>query len=86
MDKAEISKKVKEIIIKSLGLKKDSSEIIGQDLIAELGINSIDALEIFVWIENTFEIQISDEDLSAELIASLEGLTDYIYNKKQLSA
>ncbi|MHB1392538.1 MAG: acyl carrier protein [Clostridia bacterium] len=86
MDKVDISQKVKEIIIKSIGLKIDPSEVIGQDLIGELGINSIDALEIFVWIENTFEIQISDEDLSAELVASLAGLTDYIYNKKSLSA
>jgi acyl carrier protein len=82
MDRTEIMNDIKEIIIKSMNLQKEPSEIIGQDLINEIGINSIDALEIFVWIENKFEIQIADEDLSDELLNSLDSLADYIIKKK----
>lgn len=82
MDRTEIMNDIKEIIIKSMNLQKEPSEIVGQDLINEIGINSIDALEIFVWIENKFEIQIADEDLSDELLNSLDSLADYIIKKK----
>ena len=62
--------------------KNDIKEkVLDNDLIAELGINSVDALEIFVWVENTFDIQIDDEDLSAELLGSIDYLCDYIYKK-----
>lgn len=83
MDRTEIVSDIKEIIIKSMGLQKEPSEIVGQDLINEIGINSIDALEIFVWIENKFEIQIADEDLGDELLNSLDSLADYIIKKKE---
>ena len=64
-----------------MSFKDDKNNIVGNDLIAELGINSVDALEIFVWVENTFDIQIDDEDLSAELLGSIDYLCDYIYKK-----
>lgn len=82
MEKEQIVKKVKEIIISSLDLKIQPEEILGEDLINEVGINSIDALEIFVWIENEFDIEIEDEDLSDQLIASVDGLADYIIKRK----
>ncbi|MBD5534791.1 MAG: acyl carrier protein [Lachnospiraceae bacterium] len=82
MEKEQIVKKVKEIIISSLDLKIQPEEIVGEDLINEVGINSIDALEIFVWIENEFDIEIEDEDLSDQLIASVDGLADYIIKRK----
>lgn len=81
MKTEEISNKIKEIIISSLELKITSDKIIGKDLVSEFGINSIDALEIFVSIENAFDIQFEDEDLSAELLASINELTDYIKRK-----
>lgn len=81
MNREEIKNKVLEIIIKCLDIQIDASEIEGDNMILELGINSIDALEIFVWIENTFEIQIEDEDLSADLIESLDSIVNYVLKK-----
>jgi len=80
MKKEDIALKLKQIIIKSIGLKKTPDEIEGKDLIAELGINSVDAVEILVWVENTFKFQIPDEDLNADLIRSLDGFAEYIYS------
>jgi acyl carrier protein len=83
MNKGEVIKTLKEIIVNSMELKKDPSEIVGIDMILELGINSVDALEILVWIENTFDMQIPDEDLNADLLRSIENLADYIVRKKE---
>lgn len=81
MEKNEVISTLKEVIIKSMEIEKKPEDINGQDLIAELGINSVDALEILVWVENTFEIQIEDEDLNADLISSIDGFADYIVSK-----
>lgn len=84
MSKETIREQIKEIIVQCLSSQITKEDIVGNDLINELGINSVDALEIFVWIENTFEIQIDDEDLNSELIASLDNITEYVYRKKNI--
>ncbi|WP_458009855.1 acyl carrier protein [Jutongia sp. SJQ-6] len=77
----EVCEELKEIIIDSLELTKAKEEIDGSDLMNELNINSIDALEILVRIENTYDIIIPDEDLSAKLFESLEGLANYVIGR-----
>ena len=84
MSKEIIKEQIKEIIVQCLSSQIAKEDIIGNDLINELGINSVDALEIFVWIENTFEMQIDDEDLNSELIASLDNITEYVFQKKNI--
>lgn len=84
MSKEIIKEQIKEIIVQCLSSQIVKEDIIGNDLINELGINSVDALEIFVWIENTFEIQIDDEDLNSELIASLDNIAEYVFRKKNI--
>lgn len=79
----EVCTELKEIIIDSLELTKTKDEIDGSDLMNELNINSIDALEILVRIENKYDIMIPDEDLSAKLFSSLEGLAGYVMGRCQ---
>lgn len=78
-----IKEQVKKILIDSLNLQISPDEIKGEDLLIEFGINSVDAISIFISIENTFDIFIEDEDLSAALISSLESITNFIMSKKQ---
>lgn len=83
MNKSEVINKLKEIVIKSMEINKLPDDIEGTDMIGELGINSVDALEILVWIENTFLIQIPDEDLNADLLKSVDNLSDYVLRRQQ---
>lgn len=78
LELAIVCEGLKEIIIESLELQKTKEEIEGSDLINELNINSIDALEILVRVENKYDIAIPDEDLSVALIRSLEDFANYI--------
>ena len=77
MDNSYVKKEIQKILMKSLCREsiKDDSE---NDLITLYGINSIDALEIFINIETTFDIQIPEEDLSSDLFISLDFLCEYI--------
>ena len=81
MERAEIKDKLREIIFSSMNLSGQPSDIKGDNLVEEVGLNSVDALEILVHTEITFDIQIDDEDLNAELMSSLDTLANYIENK-----
>ncbi len=81
MSYEEIKNKLKDILVEILILEKTSDEIIGEDLISELGINSIDAISIFIEIEDTFNIVIEDENLNASLIANLDNTVKFVYDK-----
>ena len=83
MDANVVKEQVKKILIESLNLQISPNEIKGEDLLNEFGINSVDAISIFISIENTFDIFIEDEDLSAALISSLDSITNFIIGKKQ---
>lgn len=76
-----IKEQVKNIIIESMELGISPNEIDGTDLINELLISSIDAISIFVFIENTFNISIEGDDLTVELISSLDNICQFILNK-----
>mgnify|MGYP001119732699 CR=1 FL=1 len=81
MNKNEIKLHVKEIITKCLELTEISVDD-DDNIIDELSINSIDAIGIFLMVEDEFHIQIDDEDLGVELISSINNLSSYIEKKK----
>lgn len=86
MNEEEIKYELKKILISSLQLNEKPEQITNNNLISKYNINSVDALEILVWVENKFEIEIADEDLSASLIDSLDDLSSYILKSKGVNA
>ncbi len=74
----EINLKVKKIIIDVLDLEVTPDSLQDENLIEAYGLNSVDALEILMHVENTFEIEIDEEDLTAELVNSTPSLASYI--------
>ena len=72
--------KVKEIIIQVLNVESPIDELKCNDLIEYYGINSVDALEILIHIENEFDIEIDEEHLNAELINNIASVVKYIEN------
>ena len=82
MNREEVIIKLKEIIIKTMELSVELEQIKGENLVEEIGFNSVDALEILVWVENEFDIRFPDEDLSSELLISLGNLADYVIRRK----
>lgn len=82
MNRNEVIAKLKEIIISTMELDMTPEELKGDNLVDEIGFNSVDALEILVWVENTFDMRFPDEDLSSELLTTLDNLADYIIKRK----
>ncbi len=71
--------KVKEIIAKQLGV--NVAEVTSEaSFVEDLGADSLDTVELVMAIEETFNIEIPDED--AEKITKVKDAIEYIKNKQ----
>lgn len=78
--KKEMIEKLREILCEVLKNEKDPSEILENTDLLELGLNSLNAIEMVVYLEDTFEIEISDEDLMLENLSSINMICDMLKN------
>ena len=84
MERAALRAEVKELLATGLRLEvgpediADDSPIFGDGL----GLDSIDALELVVLIEERFRVAIPDEDVGREAFASVNALVDFILHER----
>jgi acyl carrier protein len=76
-------------IISTLGLMdvkpediKDDAQLVGGDI----GIDSIDVLELVMMIEKDYGIKIESKELGAKVFASVRALSTFILEKRQQKA
>lgn len=55
------------------------------DIFAEGYVNSLFAMQLVLFVEKTFNIQIENEDLSIDNFQSINALVDLISSKKRLN-
>jgi acyl carrier protein len=77
-----IKSSLRDLFVDTLRLPISPAEMAETNLIAELGIDSIGAMELLTRVENHFHILIDDADVSLSLVDSLDTLADYIAQKK----
>ena len=80
---AELRQRIKEVIVERLKLEVRPEEIQDQDpLFGDgLGLDSIDALELVLGIEQAFGVKIEDEEVGVQALASVETLAQFILAK-----
>ena len=87
MDRNSLIDDIKVKIVSALNLQGVSPSDIETD--AELfgdgglGLDSVDALELVVMVENEYGISVSDKDSATTVFASLGALADYIIAHKK---
>lgn len=79
----DIDMRLRQVITSTLKLGMDPQAIKGESLVEELGMTSVDALEVLIRIEGEFGIHFEDEDLSQSLVSSLGNLREYVTRKMQ---
>ena len=85
----ELIAELKTKIIQTLGLMdvkpddiKDDAQLVGGDM----GIDSIDVLELVMMIEKDYGIKIESKELGAKVFASVHALSTYIFENRQRKA
>ena len=74
-----IDERVKEIIAKQLGV--NAAEVTMEaSFVEDLGADSLDTVELVMAFEETFNVEIPDED--AEKITKVKDAIEYIKNKQ----
>jgi len=88
VDKNVLKSELKNLIVKTLRLEeikpdeiKDDAPLFGEGL----GLDSIDALELVVALEKTYDVIIENEDVGRSAFASIDALADFVLEKKALS-
>jgi acyl carrier protein len=82
----ELIAELKVKIIETLGLIdvvpediEDDAPLVGGDL----GIDSIDVLELVMMIEKDYGVKIESKELGVKVFASVRAMATYIYNHQQ---
>jgi acyl carrier protein len=78
--KAEVKDRLKKLLVERLKLQVDQDAIDDDaPLFGEgLGLDSIDALELVVGLEQEFGVQVPDEAVGREAFASINALADFV--------
>jgi acyl carrier protein len=81
---AELKQRIKQLLVDRLKLDLEPASIRDQDrLFGEgLGLDSIDALELVLGVEQEFGVKIEDEEVGAEALASVESLAQFVAAKQ----
>lgn len=89
MNGAELKLRLKRLLIEGLKLEgivpeniKDAEPI----FVEGLGLDSIDALELVVLVEDQFHVAIPDEEVGKQAFASIDALADYITGQQAQQA
>lgn len=78
--KAEISSSIANYITGSLGYPVDLSESI--NLHGDIGLDSLDVVDLVAFIEDTYGVQVSEEEYPSIINMNIGEISDYILSKK----
>ena len=81
MNREELKQQLKLLLIEGLRLEDVRPEHIDDAapiFVEGLGLDSIDALELAVLVEERFRVSIPDEDVGRVAFASIDALADFV--------
>lgn len=81
MERTELKTALKSLMIEGLRLESVRPEDVDDSapiFVEGLGLDSVDALELVVLVEERFQIQIPDEDIGRQAFASIDALADFV--------
>lgn len=73
-----MNEKIRTIFSEILKFEKDIYNIPNDANLIELGLNSLNAIEMVVYLEDTFGIEIRDEDLMIDNMSSINQICELL--------
>lgn len=83
----DLKPRIKSLLVERLKLEVEPSEIgdtdpLFGDFEGSLGLDSIDALELVLGIEQEFGVKIEDEEVGAEVLSSVDSVAEFVRSKQ----
>ncbi|MFO8067829.1 MAG: phosphopantetheine-binding protein [Bacteroidales bacterium] len=82
-EKKKLKREIKELIIEKLKITHvtadevpDDAPLFGQD--NPLGLDSIDAIEIILALQQTYNVRIADQNLARVILESVDTIADFL--------
>jgi acyl carrier protein len=84
----DLKARIKRILVDRLRLEVAPEEIGDATPLfgTGLGLDSIDALELVLGLEQEFGVKIEDEEVGAQALSSVNALAEFVQAKRQLLA
>lgn len=86
MDRQDLIADIKKNLASSLNIQAADLDFADENtpLFEEdgLGLDSVDALELIVMLENKYKISVDDKDEAKKIFATMGALADYISSKR----
>jgi len=86
LNRAELKTQLKALLVEGLRLEDVRADDINDQapiFVEGLGLDSIDALELVVLVEEKFNVVIPDEEVGKLAFASIEALADYVLSQRE---
>jgi acyl carrier protein len=84
MERNELERAVKEILVENLGLGGPDEIKMQDHLVDDLEMDSLDAIEVISDVETQFDLEIDDQD--ANRLVTVQDLIDYVGQRITLQA
>lgn len=83
MNKSEVVNQIKELIADELDANLTAEEIKESDSLFEdgLGLDSVAIVEFITILEDRFQVQFSDMDLTSEMFKNISTIADFVIQK-----
>lgn len=81
MDREQVVEQIKELIVRELDLRNKSPRDIGDDqqlFGGGLSLDSLDALQLAVALEEQFHVKLPEGEAAREVFASVSAIATYI--------
>jgi acyl carrier protein len=88
-DSAAVRRRIKEILIERLHLEGTTPEMIDDETLLwgeELGLDSVDALELMVALEQEYGFRIDSEEVDQENLATVASLEKFVKSLENTQA
>lgn len=81
LTRASVEPGIRKVVAEILRMQKRENEIRLESNLFELGLESLNVIELLTAIEMTFDITIDVEDLSGELFENFGNLVSFVEDK-----
>jgi acyl carrier protein len=81
MTREEVFEKVADFLYKQLAMKGDYKVLLDSDLVNDLGVDSLDAIELWLCAEEISGLDIPQDDLKT--VKTVREVVEYIYGRME---